>query len=148
MQNRHFKIYKFRTMRTDHNELTRQASSVDARVYPAGKLFRKLSLDEIPQFWNVLLGDMSVVGPRPHLIEHNKQFARLMENYHVRAFIKPGITGLAQVRGFRGEARDNSDIENRVTCDIEYLENWNISLEFGIILRTFAQLVAPPRSAY
>ena len=148
MQNRHFKIYKFRTMRTDHNELTRQASSLDARVYPMGKWFRKLSFDEIPQFWNVLLGDMSVVGPRPHLIEHNKQFARLMENYHVRAFIKPGITGLAQVRGFRGEARDNSDIENRVTCDIEYLENWNISLEFGIILRTCVQLVAPPRSAY
>jgi putative colanic acid biosynthesis UDP-glucose lipid carrier transferase len=148
MQNRHFKIYKFRTMRTDHNEETRQATSQDDRIYPLGRWFRKLSLDEVPQFWNVLLGDMSVVGPRPHLIEHNNQFARLMENYHVRAFIKPGITGLAQVRGFRGEARDNSDIENRVTCDIEYLENWNISLECGIILRTFAQLVAPPRSAY
>jgi exopolysaccharide biosynthesis polyprenyl glycosylphosphotransferase len=148
MQNRHFKIYKFRTMRTDHNEVARQATSSDSRVYPLGKWLRKLSLDEVPQFWNVLLGDMSVVGPRPHLIEHNNQFARLMENYHVRAFIKPGITGLAQVRGFRGEARENSDVENRVTCDIEYLENWNISLECGIILRTFVHLIAPPRSAY
>jgi exopolysaccharide biosynthesis polyprenyl glycosylphosphotransferase len=148
MQNRQFTIYKFRTMRPDHNELSRQASHADERVYPLGKWFRKLSLDEVPQFWNVLLGDMSIVGPRPHLIEHNNQFSRLMENYHVRAFVKPGITGLAQVRGFRGEARDNSDIENRVACDIEYLENWNISLECGIILRTFAQLVAPPRSAY
>jgi lipopolysaccharide/colanic/teichoic acid biosynthesis glycosyltransferase len=102
----------------------------------------------VPQFWNVLLGDMSIVGPRPHLIEHNNQFAQLMANYHVRAFVKPGITGLAQVRGFRGEARNNSDIENRVACDIEYLENWNLSLECGIILRTFAQLLVPPRTAY
>ena len=148
MQNRQFTIYKFRTMRPDHHELSRQASSCDERIYPLGKWFRKLSLDEVPQFWNVLLGDMSIVGPRPHLIEHNNQFSRLMENYHVRAFVKPGITGLAQVRGFRGEARDNSDIENRVACDIEYLENWNISLECGIILRTFAQVLAPPPSAY
>jgi putative colanic acid biosynthesis UDP-glucose lipid carrier transferase len=148
MQNRRFKIYKFRTMRPDHEELARQASADDARIYPAGKWFRKLSIDEVPQFWNVLLGDMSIVGPRPHLIEHNNQFSRMMENYHVRAFVKPGITGLAQVRGFRGEARDNSDIENRVACDIEYLENWNISLECAIILRTFAQLMFPPRTAY
>jgi exopolysaccharide biosynthesis polyprenyl glycosylphosphotransferase len=148
MQNREFKIYKFRTMRPDHNDLSRQAVDGDDRVYPLGRWFRKLSIDEIPQFWNVLLGDMSTVGPRPHLIEHNKQFARLMENYHVRTFVKPGITGLAQVRGYRGEARDNSDIENRVACDIEYLENWNISLECAIILRTFAQVIAPPRTAY
>ena len=148
MQNRQFKIYKFRTMRPDHHELSRQAIDGDERVYPLGKWFRKLSIDEIPQFWNVLLGDMSIVGPRPHLIEHNNQFSRLMENYHVRTFVKPGITGLAQVRGYRGEARDNSDIENRVACDIEYLENWNISLECAIILRTFAQLIVPPRTAY
>lgn len=148
MQNRLFKIYKFRTMRPDHTDIGRQASDHDERVYPIGKLLRKLSLDEVPQFWNVLLGDMSIVGPRPHLIEHNNQFAQLMQNYHVRAFVKPGITGLAQVRGFRGEARNNSDIENRVACDIEYLENWNLSLECGIILRTFAQLFVPPRTAY
>jgi putative colanic acid biosynthesis UDP-glucose lipid carrier transferase len=148
MQNRLFKIYKFRTMRADHEELARQASDNDERVYPIGKWLRKLSVDEIPQFWNVLRGDMSIVGPRPHLIEHNNQFSQLMANYHVRAFVKPGITGLAQVRGFRGEARNNSDIENRVACDIEYLENWNFSLECGIILRTFAQLIVPPRTAY
>ena len=71
-----------------------------------------------------------------------------MENYHVRTFVKPGITGLAQVRGFRGEARDNSDIENRVSCDIEYLENWNVSLECGIIFRTIGHVLFPPRSAY
>src|SRR6266403_1613176 len=148
MQNRQFKIYKFRTMRPDTGELSRQAGISDERVYPLGKWFRKLSVDEVPQFWNVLLGDMSIVGPRPHLIEHNQQFSTCMGNYHVRTFVKPGITGLAQVRGFRGEARNNADIENRVACDIEYLENWNLSLECGIILRTFAQLIRPPRSAY
>ena len=148
MQNRRFKIYKFRTMRPDHEEVTRQARDGDERVYPLGKWFRKLSIDEVPQFWNVLLGDMSIVGPRPHLIEHNNQFSQLMANYHVRAFVKPGITGLAQVRGFRGEARNNADIENRVACDIEYLENWNLSLECGIILRTFVHVIVPPRSAY
>jgi exopolysaccharide biosynthesis polyprenyl glycosylphosphotransferase len=148
MQNRHFQIYKFRTMRPDHEDVARQAQAGDDRVYPLGKWFRKLSIDEVPQFWNVLQGDMSIVGPRPHLIEHNQQFSRFMENYHVRTFVKPGITGLAQVRGFRGEARGPSDIENRITCDIEYLENWNLSLECGIILRTLAQLVFPPRSAY
>ena len=148
MQNRQFKIYKFRTMCPDQRELARQARDRDERVYPLGKWFRKLSIDEVPQFWNVLRGDMSIVGPRPHLIEHNNQFSQLMQNYHVRAFVKPGITGLAQVRGFRGEARNDSDIANRVACDIEYLENWNLSLECAIILRTFAQLIVPPRTAY
>lgn len=148
MQNRQFKIYKFRTMHSENGELSRQASETDRRVYPAGKWFRKLSIDEVPQFWNVLRGEMSIVGPRPHLIEHNHEFSKFMGNYHVRAFVKPGITGLAQVRGFRGEARNSADIENRVACDIEYLENWNLSLECGIIVRTFAQLIRPPRSAY
>jgi putative colanic acid biosynthesis UDP-glucose lipid carrier transferase len=148
MQNRQFEIYKFRTMHSNNGEISRQASATDERVYPLGKWFRRLSIDEVPQFWNVLRGDMSIVGPRPHLIEHNQQFSKFMGNYHVRAFVKPGITGLAQVRGFRGEARNNADIENRVACDIEYLENWNLSLECGIILRTFAHLIRPPGSAY
>ncbi len=148
MQNRRFKIFKFRTMHLSNNEIARQASDRDERIYPLGKFLRKLSVDEVPQFWNVLRGDMSIVGPRPHLIEHNQQFSQFMANYHVRTFVKPGITGLAQVRGYRGEARDESDIQHRVECDIEYLENWNLSLECGIILRTFAQLVVPPRTAY
>jgi len=148
MQNRQFKIYKFRTMHANNGELSRQASAEDVRVYPLGKWFRKLSLDEVPQFWNVLRGDMSIVGPRPHLIEHNREFSKFLSNYHVRTFVKPGITGLAQVRGFRGEARNTTDIENRVACDIEYLENWNLSLECAIILRTFGHLLRPPRSAY
>lgn len=149
IQNRRFLIYKFRTMRADASEeLTRQASESDERVYPFARLLRKLSLDEVPQFWNVLRGEMSLVGPRPHLLEHNDEFAKLMAGYHVRTFVKPGITGLAQVRGFRGEARRGTDIEHRVACDLEYLENWNLSLELGIIARTVAQFFLPPPTAY
>ncbi len=148
LQNRQFVIYKFRTMHSSNGELSRQASLEDERVYPLGKWFRKLSIDEVPQFWNVLRGDMSIVGPRPHLIEHNQQFSKYMANYHVRTFVKPGITGLAQVRGFRGEAHNGSDIANRVACDIEYLENWNLSLELAIIVRTFWHLMKPPHTAY
>jgi exopolysaccharide biosynthesis polyprenyl glycosylphosphotransferase len=148
LQNRQFEIYKFRTMHSNNGEVSRQASFEDQRVYPLGKWLRKLSIDEVPQFWNVLRGDMSIVGPRPHLIEHNQQFSKYMANYHVRTFVKPGITGLAQVRGFRGEARNNADIQNRVACDIEYLENWNLSLELVIIMRTLWHLVKPPHTAY
>ena len=148
IQNRRFDIWKFRTMHPKNADLARQVTTEDERVYPLGKWFRKLSIDEIPQFWNVLGGDMSVVGPRPHLLEHNEQFSQLMANYQVRTFIKPGITGLAQVRGFRGEAQTDEDIQNRVACDIEYLENWNLTLECGIIARTVAQLFMPPPSAY
>ncbi len=148
LQNRQFTIYKFRTMRVDQSAITQQAHAEDRRVFPFGRLLRKLSLDEVPQFWNVLRGDMSIVGPRPHLLEHNAAFAKFLDTYHVRTFVKPGITGLAQVRGFRGEARDHSDIENRVACDLEYLENWNLSLEIGIIMRTIAQMFLPPATAY
>lgn len=148
MQNRQFKIFKFRTMHPHNADVARQARDGDERIYPLGRWFRKLSIDEVPQFWNVLRGEMSIVGPRPHLLEHNQQFSLMMANYHVRTFVKPGITGLAQVRGYRGEARDQSDIQHRVECDIEYLENWNLSLECGIILRTCAQIVVPPRTAY
>lgn len=148
IQNRRFDIWKFRTMHPRNRDLARQATTEDERIYPLGKWFRKLSVDEVPQFWNVLRGEMSVVGPRPHLIEHNAQFSQLMANYQVRTFVKPGITGLAQVRGFRGEAQTSKDIQNRVACDIEYLENWNLALECGIIARTVAQLIVPPKSAY
>src|SRR5690349_1463356 len=148
LQNKQFVILKFRTMHSSNGELSRQASLDDDRIYPLGKWFRKLSIDEVPQFWNVLRGDMSIVGPRPHLIEHNEQFSKYMANYHVRTFVKPGITGLAQVRGFRGEARNGADIANRVACDIEYLENWNLSLELAIIMRTFYHLLKPPQTAY
>ncbi len=147
LQNRPFQIIKFRTMHPDSGDETKQATEGDARIYPAGRWLRRLSLDEFPQFLNVLRGQMSVVGPRPHLIEHNRQFAEIMASYHFRAFIKPGITGLAQVRGFRGEARTSEDIAARLQSDLIYLENWSLTLELGIIARTAWQMIFPPRSA-
>jgi putative colanic acid biosynthesis UDP-glucose lipid carrier transferase len=147
LQNRAFKIVKFRTMHVHDGPLAQQAAPGDARIYRGGEWLRRLSLDEFPQFLNVLGGEMSVVGPRPHLVEHNRQFAEQLANYHIRALIKPGITGLAQVRGFRGEARTAHDIAARLQSDLIYLENWSLSLELGILLRTFWQFLRPPRSA-
>ena len=148
LQNRPFRIYKFRTMRPNHGQEARQAARDDDRIYPAGRWLRKLSVDELPQFLNVLRGEMSVVGPRPHLTDHNDAFARAMNNYHVRAMVKPGISGLAQISGYRGETRTDEDIIKRVSADIDYLENWSLALDFKIILKTFRQVFFPPINAY
>jgi putative colanic acid biosynthesis UDP-glucose lipid carrier transferase len=147
LQNRPFSILKFRTMHTENGDETVQAKRGDARIYPLGRWLRRFSLDEIPQFLNVLSGEMSVVGPRPHLLEHNKQFAEVIKQYHLRTFIKPGITGLAQVRGFRGEARTPDDISARLHSDLIYLENWSLALDIGIVLRTIWQMLRPPATA-
>jgi exopolysaccharide biosynthesis polyprenyl glycosylphosphotransferase len=148
IQNREFEIIKFRTMHVDNPDASRQATQNDARVYGAGRWLRRLSLDELPQFLNVLKGEMSVIGPRPHLTEHNERFASQMANYQIRAVVKPGITGLAQVRGYRGEARTATEIGQRLESDIAYLENWRLALDIMIIARTAAQMLFPPRSAY
>ena len=148
MQNRIFKIIKFRTMHPNGADETRQATREDDRTYPAGRWLRKFSIDELPQFFNVLTGEMSVVGPRPHLSRHNELFARALNNFHVRAFVKPGITGLAQVRGHRGEIKRELDIIERVNADIYYLEHWSLASDFYIIVKTFRQMVLPPERAY
>jgi len=148
LQNEKFTIIKFRTMKTNHGEVSKQATDHDDRIFPAGRFLRRFSIDEIPQFFNVLRGEMSVVGPRPHLIEHNRQFAEALENYHSRAFVKPGITGLAQVRGFRGETKTREDIRQRLESDLIYLENWSLLLDLGIIMRTVWQVCFPPWTAY
>jgi len=148
IQNRHFEIIKFRTMHAMDHDASQQARQSDDRVFPLGRLLRKMSLDEIPQFLNVLRGEMSVVGPRPHMIQHNDAFAKIMASYHVRTFVKPGVTGLAQVRGFRGEARDAEDIRKRVACDIEYIEHWSLMWDFSMVLKTAWQVIRPPKSAY
>ncbi len=142
-----FDLIKFRTMRAGHQEEARQATAGDPRIYPAGRWLRKFSLDELPQFLNVLRGDMSVVGPRPHLPEHDAAFARVMRNYYIRAAVKPGITGLAQVSGFRGEIRDDEDVIRRVEADIRYLENWSFWLDGWLVLRTSVQVMFPPQTA-
>lgn len=146
--NRPFRILKFRTMYAVRRPRSEQATRADARVFPFGRFLRRTSLDEIPQFINVLRGEMSVVGPRPHMVIHNRKFCRAMESYHVRAFVKPGITGVAQVRGCRGEAKTEAEIAARVRFDLDYVERWSIWRDVGIILETVRQVFFPPRTAY
>jgi putative colanic acid biosynthesis UDP-glucose lipid carrier transferase len=135
-------------MHTNHNSHAKQASRNDARVFPAGRLMRRFSVDELPQFLNVILGNMSVVGPRPHLPEHEEIFAQAMRKYVIRKFIRPGITGWAQVNGFRGEIHKDRDLQERVEADIYYLEHWSFTLDCLIILKTIKQCFTPPESAY
>lgn len=152
MLGRPFKIYKYRTMHahngSDSDDEIRQASKNDARIFPGGNWLRRLSIDELPQFINVLLGDMSVIGPRPHLPQHDEAFTKVMRNYLIRRFIRPGITGWAQVNGLRGEIRGEIDIQRRVEADIHYLENWSFGLDVIIVLKTIKQCVVPPHTAY
>ena len=144
-----FRIFKFRTMRVDKgDDASKQATAGDPRIYPMGRILRKTSLDEMPQFLNVFLGHMSLVGPRPHMIIHNRRFSEIMDKYHVRTFAKPGITGLAQMSGYRGEAKDDKDVEERAKLDIKYIENWSLPLDFWIIFKTMLQVVKPPKTAY
>jgi len=145
---RTFMIYKYRTMHVNNDNEARQASKNDRRVFPLGVWMRKLNLDEFPQFINVVLGEMSVVGPRPHMLQHDELFVKVMRNYMVRRFVHPGITGWAQVRGFRGEIITEQDVRNRVEADIYYLENWSLSLDCLIILKTIKQCLLPLRTAY
>jgi exopolysaccharide biosynthesis polyprenyl glycosylphosphotransferase len=146
--NQPFRIFQFRTMHAARRGQNRQATQGDVRVFSFGRLLRKTSLDEIPQFINVLRGEMSVVGPRPHMVIHNRRFCQAMEAYHVRAFVKPGITGVAQVRGCRGEARTDADIEARVRHDLDYIQHWSIWRDISIILETGRQVFFPPKTAY
>lgn len=143
-----FKIWKFRSLHTGPHDESKQVSKEDTRVFPGGKWMRKFCIDELPQFWNVLMGNMSLVGPRPHLLAHDDIFARVMGNYKVRTFVKPGITGLAQVSGFRGETQQPGQIIDRVRCDISYLENWSLYMDLRILFLTAFQVVFPPKTAY
>lgn len=144
-----FHIYKYRTMHLDSGQSrAQQATEQDPRVYPFGRLLRRCSLDEMPQFLNVILGTMSVSGPRPHLLEHDVQFGRLEHSYFKRHFVKPGITGLSQCMGYRGELVASSDLANRVRYDAVYVASWSLALDVSILFRTIRHVVAPPRSAY
>jgi len=148
LENSEFKVLKFRTMHVDNPDHARQATKIDRRIFPGGRFFRKHSLDELPQFWNVLRGDMSVVGPRPHLIEHNERFAKVMNSYYVRAFVKPGITGMAQIKGYRGETKKDEDLVHRIQWDLYYIENWSLELELRIVAKTFQIVLFPHETAY
>jgi len=141
-------VYKFRSMRTlDDGAVVRQATKGDPRLTPFGAFIRKTSLDELPQFINVLQGRMSVVGPRPHAVAHNEQYRQIIKAYMVRHKVKPGITGWAQVNGQRGETDTIEKMQARVEYDLEYLRNWSLGLDLQIILRT-VRLVFFDRHAY
>lgn len=148
LHNNPFTIFKFRTMYADQCDSARQVTANDARVFPAGHWLRKFSLDEFPQFLNVLDGQMSIVGPRPHMPEHDELFEETMSAYRIRHFVKPGLSGLAQIRGFRGEAMSKEHIARRVECDIEYIETWSLPLDIRVIWRTLIEVLRPPKSAY
>ncbi|MBE8724879.1 undecaprenyl-phosphate glucose phosphotransferase [Flavobacterium sp. KB82] len=142
-----FICYKFRSMRM--NKTTeKEASKDDPRVTAIGRFMRKTSIDELPQFVNVLLGDMSVVGPRPHLWSQNKEYGNKVKKYMIRHCVKPGITGLAQISGSRGEITSDRDMINRIRFDVFYIENWSLFLDLKIILQTIINIFKGDKKAY
>jgi putative colanic acid biosysnthesis UDP-glucose lipid carrier transferase len=143
-----FYCLKFRSMHGNEAAHHSQSHKGDPRVTRLGAFMRKTSIDELPQFFNVLLGDMSVVGPRPHMTNHTEQYAALINHYLVRHFTKPGITGWAQINGYRGETKVLKDMENRVEHDIWYIENWSLYLDLRIIARTVTNIFKGEENAY
>lgn len=143
-----FACFKFRTMIHQKKQVFKQATKNDSRVTKIGHFLRKTNLDELPQFFNVLLGDMTVVGPRPHPIPLDDQFNETIEKYRVRNLVKPGVTGLAQVKGLRGETKDYWSMAHRVKMDIFYIENWSFFLDVKIILLTVWTMVRGDKNAF
>jgi len=143
-----FDCYKFRSMMPNKDANLYQATRGDLRITKVGRFIRKTSIDELPQFFNVLFGDMSVVGPRPHMVSHTDMYAKKIDKFMVRHFVKPGITGLAQTSGYRGEVETDKDIIGRVKYDIFYIENWSIFLDIKIITKTFVNAIRGEEKAY
>ena len=143
-----FTCYKFRSMHVNKAADTQQATQDDPRKFPFGNFMRKSNLDEFPQFFNVLIGNMSIVGPRPHMLLHTEVYSEQIGRYMVRHFCKPGITGWAQVTGFRGETREIWQMEERIRRDIWYIENWSFSLDLQIIFLTFTSIFKHDKNAY
>lgn len=143
-----FYCYKFRSMKPNPLADLEQITKGDERVTRVGRIIRKTSMDELPQFINVLKGEMSVVGPRPHMVSHTHMYAERINKFMVRHFIKPGITGLAQVSGYRGEVENENDIINRVKYDIFYLENWSLFLDIKIVFQTIYNALKGEEKAY
>ena len=143
-----FWCYKFRSMKVNKDADKVQATKHDPRKTKFGDLMRKTNIDELPQLINVFLGDMSLVGPRPHMLKHTEEYSELIDNYLVRHMVKPGITGWAQVTGFRGETKELYQMEGRVEADIWYMEHWSFLLDLFIIYKTFANVVKGEKEAY
>ncbi|MFT4643974.1 MAG: putative colanic acid biosynthesis UDP-glucose lipid carrier transferase [Urechidicola sp.] len=143
-----FYCYKYRSMKPNPTAHLHQVTKGDQRITLVGKIIRKTSIDELPQFINVLKGDMSIVGPRPHMVSHTHMYAERIDKFMVRHFIKPGITGLAQVTGYRGEVENDEHIINRVKYDIFYLENWSLLLDVKIVFQTVYNALKGDDKAY
>lgn len=143
-----FNCLKFRSMHVNKDSDTQQATKNDPRKFPFGNFMRKTNIDELPQFINVLKGDMSIVGPRPHMLKHTKEYGKIIDKYMVRHFCKPGITGFAQVTGFRGETKEVWQMEGRIKRDIWYIENWSFALDLRIIFQTAKSIIVPDKNAY
>jgi putative colanic acid biosynthesis UDP-glucose lipid carrier transferase len=155
-----FKFYKFRSMIKDADKKLSEVENVhkhdhvifkskaDPRITPIGRILRKYSLDELPQFFNVINNSMSVVGPRPHLWSQNKSYGNKIKKYMVRHYVKPGITGLAQVKGFRGEIESDEDMINRIKFDVFYIDNWSLILDIKIIVQTVINIIKGEKKAY
>lgn len=147
IDNKEFNCYKFRTMVVNKDSNNKITVRNDPRITKFGKILRKTSLDELPQFLNVLKGDMSIVGPRPHMVSQNNHYNQIISKYNFRHYVKPGITGLAQVNGFRGEIRWDSDMKNRIQSDLYYIRNWSFGLDLMIIYRTVANMIKGDKNA-
>lgn len=143
-----FMLYKFRSLHPNHGDEARQVSKGDNRVFKGGNFLRKSSIDEMPQFFNVLKGEMSVVGPRPHMDEHDSKFREIFERYGQRRYVKPGLTGLAQVSGCRGEIVRSVELRNRARLDNFYVTHWQFVLDLIIIMRTILGIIMPSKKAY
>lgn len=139
--NRPFSCFKFRTMIVNSEADTKQATANDSRVTQFGNFLRNSSLDEFPQFFNVLMGDMSTVGPRPHMLRHTEEYSKIIAKFMGRHYVKPGITGLAQCMGYRGETKNINDMRNRIKLDRFYIENWSFYFDVKIIFQTIGSII-------
>ena len=148
LNNSPFKLIKFRTMKKNGYANIHQATANDKRVTRIGRFMRKTSIDELPQFFNVLMGEMSVIGPRPHMLKHTEEYKKLVDKFMLRHTIKPGITGYAQVRGLRGEIKKIKDMKDRIRLDVFYVENWAWWFDMKIILLTIGNLIKGDDRAY
>ena len=146
--NQAFNCLKFRSLRVNDDANEKQVTKNDNRITPIGRFLRKSNVDELPQFFNVFMGDMSVVGPRPHMLKHTTDFTNIYKQYMIRHFIKPGLTGWAQVHGFRGEIKDHDFLIKRIEYDIWYMENWSIWLDMKIIIMTIYTTIVGDKNAY
>lgn len=147
-QNETFTCWKFRTMYVNEDANEKQATRDDPRITPIGNILRKTNLDELPQFLNVLMGNMSIVGPRPHMLKHTEEYAVIIDQFMVRHFVKPGITGWAQVKGFRGETKNPILMEKRILSDLWYIENWDFFLDLKIIFLTIVNMIKGEKNAF